>query len=88
MNTLLPADETFPKTVRHIANRDLELEVVWYAAESAPYGGVPVVAKGNGTWYAGEGIILDGEPVLAAVNGYGDEATAKQYAKSIYTVGG
>lgn len=85
---LLPADETFPRRVFHIANPQLVMEVVWYGLYSTPEGSVPVVAT-NATrtaWWAGEAALIDGQPTLGAVNGYGDEATAKTYARSIFVL--
>lgn len=41
--------------VHHVANRDLELEVIWQSPHGAiPYGGVPAVATTEGEFYAGE----------------------------------
>jgi hypothetical protein len=84
--TLLPWDDTFPRTLTHIANKDLELEVLFYGLLSAPQGGVPVVATNGVHFFAGEAIYHEGEPVLAAVNLYGDVTTAKTYALSIFVL--
>jgi hypothetical protein len=82
-NTMVPWDDSFPRTVLHIANFDLELEVVWYGLESTMYGSVPVVAKepdSDTSWFAGEADVVDGKPLLAAVNAYSNEGTALSYA--------
>lgn len=84
--SMLPWDDTFPREVVHIANPTLALEVRWYGQLSTPQGAVPVVAERDGHWYAGEAQVIDGVPTLMAVNMYGDESTARQYARSIFVL--
>lgn len=85
---LLPWGPDFPIEVVHIANPDRRFTVYWFGAYSTPQGAVPVVAKGDSDtdWVAGETDVIDGIPTIFAVNGYGDEETAKRYARSIFVL--
>ena len=73
------SDNDWKARIKHFANHDLELEVVWQSPDGAiPQGGIPAVAKdGEFSFYSGE--IIGDE--LFAVNGYGDEATARYDAE-------
>lgn len=86
---MVPADDSFPAEVVHIANPALRLKVVAYGLSSTQYGAVPVVATYVGEhegqmWFAGEADVINGVPTLMAVNSYGDKATAMTYAASIW----